>query len=59
MKEELYYISLNYATFGLVFKDDKLFRAPPISMFLMGVNKDYVLQYYKNKKAEIILINEK
>jgi hypothetical protein len=51
--ESLYWISLSYATFGIVVRGLKVIKAAPIAQWTVGKKLDYVLSYYQNKGAII------
>jgi len=48
-----FWISLNYATFGLKTKNRKIVKAPPIARWVLGKDRRVVLKYYKIKGAKI------
>lgn len=52
--ETLYYISLPYATFGIIARGLKVIHAAPIAKWTIRKNLDFVLTYYQNKGAQII-----
>lgn len=51
--KKLIYISLPYATFGLVSEDGIITGTAPISKYSLGKDEKSVIQYYRNKKAYI------
>lgn len=57
MKEVLYWISLDYATFLIVSLNDEIIEAPPIARWTIGKSTEYVINYFKKKKANIIKLN--
>jgi len=50
----LVYISLSYATFGLIASNGRIVDAPPIARWTIGKYAEYVVEYYKHKGANII-----
>lgn len=50
---------MHYATFGIVSIDGKVAYAPPIAFWSMGKDISTVLEYYKNKGADIRPLEEK
>lgn len=49
-----YWVSLEYATFGLGATNGVVTSAPPISMLSMGRQIKDVLAYYRSRGAEIV-----
>lgn len=47
------YVSLPYATFGLITRDGRVAEAPPIAKWATGRNVKDVVSYYRNKGAKI------
>lgn len=56
--ETLYWISLSYATFGIISRGNKIIKAAPIAGWTVHKTLDYVLRYYQNKGAEIRKVTE-
>lgn len=48
-----YWINLPYACFGIVVENNKVVRAAPIAKWALGKDIQFVLNFYKKKKAEI------
>ena len=52
---KLFRIDSGYAVFGIVCgPDGKIIEVAPIAYWAMGKDIDYVLSYFKRKKAKII-----
>jgi hypothetical protein len=49
----LYYISLNYATFGVFTENDIVIAAAPIGQWMIGKNIEYIRKWVENKKGII------
>lgn len=47
------WISLPYATFGLVLERGKVVQAPPIARWTIGKTMSTVVNYYRKKGATI------
>jgi len=56
---ELFYISLDHATYGLVVKDGVVVEAPPIAKWAVGKTETEVMAYLETKKAEIVEVDVK
>jgi hypothetical protein len=52
--EELYWVRLAYATFGLVVVDGMVVAAAPIAGRNIGRPIDRVAQYYRKKGAKVV-----
>jgi hypothetical protein len=53
MKRLLYYISLHYATFGLIVEKGIVIEAAPIAKWTLDKQIDVVTKYYEKKGAKI------
>jgi hypothetical protein len=51
-----FYISLPYATFGVVSCNGKIVSAAPIARWVVGKTEAYVLEYYRKRKADVVEI---
>lgn len=49
----LLWISLPWATFGLILDGDRVVRAPPIARWTIGKPVQAVIAYYQRKGADI------
>lgn len=58
MDEELFWVSLSYATFGLVVVNGRVHEAPPIARWTTGKPAGRVLQYFAGRGARILRIGE-
>ena len=56
MTEQLAWVSLPHATFGLIAQDGIVTEAPPISRRSVGLPLIRVLRYYEARGADIRLI---
>lgn len=54
MADRLFWVSLSYATFGLVVAGDQVVEAPPIAQWATGKSVAYVLRYFRSKGAQIL-----
>ncbi len=53
--EESYWISLSYACYGIIVKDNVVFKTPPIAEWMINKEFDpYIKQWLTKKKATII-----
>jgi hypothetical protein len=46
------WVSLPYATFGILTSAGRVIDAPPIARWAIGKNERYVADYYRHKGAE-------
>jgi hypothetical protein len=49
----LHWVSLSWATFGLVTDDIKVIDAAPIARWTIGKDKRYIFDYYLRKGATL------
>lgn len=54
--EQLYWIDVGYACFGIIEKDGIVIETAPISKWAKGKDIDYVINYYKRKRAKVIKV---
>lgn len=52
--EKLYWVSLPYATFGIISKDGWVIDAAPIAKWAIGKTMNEVWKYYTYKKKAVI-----
>lgn len=57
-KMRLWYISLPWATFGLIEQDQVIVDTAPIAKWAIGKLAADVFNYYKRKQAKIELVEE-
>jgi hypothetical protein len=53
MNERLFWVSLSWATFGLVVVDERIHEAPPIAKWSTGKSARQVLHYFQRRGALI------
>lgn len=57
MKETLYYITNKFSTYGIIEKNNKVYKAAPIVKYLIGKDINYSLDYLKRRyNSKIIKI---
>lgn len=54
-KETLYYITNKYATYGIIERNGKVYKAAPIATYLIGKDINYALSYLKRRFNSKIL----
>lgn len=53
MLKKLYWISLSYATFGVITTNDIVTSTAPIAKWMMGKNIEEIKNWVTNKKGKI------
>ena len=53
MKEQLYWINLSYACFGIIVKNNKVVETAPIGKWMIKKDISFIVNWIKKKKGEI------
>lgn len=53
----LIWVSLSYATYGLVVKDHMIVAAPPIAAWMIGKSEIVVIRWLRGRNAQMIPVD--